>query len=163
MVVSSWTASEVTRECLQNLMSKGYMTTSEFATSLVPAGPVSPALAEGFIVVFVAFFERGFASPSHRFLHSLLRSYVLELHHHTPSVIRHMAAFVTLCEAYIGIEPPLNLLSHFFRAWLRPNLTTGAASLGSVEILVRISPKSDAYALSHSLTHQSGGGRPGSC
>jgi hypothetical protein len=159
MVVSSWTASEVTRECLQNLMSKGYMTTSEFATSLVPTGPVSPALAVGFIVVFVAFFERGFASPSHRFL----QSYVLELHHLTPSVIRHMAAFVTLCEAYIGIEPPLNLLSHFFRAWLRPNLTTGAASLGSVEILVRISPKSDAYALSHSPTHRSGGGRPGSC
>jgi hypothetical protein len=27
----------------------------------------------------------------------------------TPSVILHMAAFVTLCEAYMGIEPHFNL------------------------------------------------------
>jgi hypothetical protein len=40
----------------------------------------------------------------------------LELHHLTPSEILHMAAFVTLCEAYIGIEPSLNLWSHFFWA-----------------------------------------------
>jgi hypothetical protein len=56
-----------------------------------------------------------------------------------------MTAFVTLCEAYIGIEPPLNLWSHFFRARLQPDLGTGAASLGSVDILVRISPRSDAF------------------
>jgi ribulose bisphosphate carboxylase small subunit len=51
MAVSSWLTSEVTRECLQNLMSKGYMMTAEFATSLVPAGSVFPASAEEFIVV----------------------------------------------------------------------------------------------------------------
>jgi hypothetical protein len=40
-----------------------------------------------------------------------------------------MAAFVTLCEDYIGIEPPLNLWSHFFWARLRHDLGVGAASL----------------------------------
>jgi hypothetical protein len=54
-----------------------------------------------------------------------------------------MAAFVTLCEAYIGIESPLNLWSHFFWARLQPNSSTRAASLGSVDILVRTSPRSD--------------------
>jgi hypothetical protein len=40
-----------------------------------------------------------------------------------------MTAFVTLCEDYIGIEPPLNLWSHFFWARLRHDLGVGAASL----------------------------------
>jgi hypothetical protein len=65
MVALSWPTVEVTRECLQNLVSKGYMTTVEFATSLVSAGFVSPASAEGFIVVREAFYERGFGLPSH--------------------------------------------------------------------------------------------------
>jgi hypothetical protein len=91
------------------------MTVAEFSTCLVPADPTSPTLMKGFIVVCVAFYERGFGASPYRFLCSLLRSYVLELHHLTPSGILHMAAFVTLCDAYIGIEPALNLRSHFFR------------------------------------------------
>jgi hypothetical protein len=56
-----------------------------------------------------------------------------------------MVAFMTLCEAYKRIEPPLNLWSHFFQARLQLNLGTGAASLGSVDILVRKDPGSNAY------------------
>jgi hypothetical protein len=36
----------------------------------------------------------------------------------TPSGILHMAAFVALCEAYMGIEPHFNLWNYFFRAQL---------------------------------------------
>jgi hypothetical protein len=90
------------------------MTAVEFATYLVPTDPESLAPTEGFIMVCMAFYERGFGFLSHRFIRSLLRSYGLELHHLTPSRILHMAALVTLCNAYIGIEPPLNLWSHFF-------------------------------------------------
>jgi hypothetical protein len=94
---------------------KGYMTMVEFATSVVLVGSVSHALAKGFVVVCAAFFEWGFGLPPHQFLCSLLRSYGLEQHHLTSSGILHMAAFVTLCEAYIGIEPLLKLWSHFFQ------------------------------------------------
>jgi hypothetical protein len=69
-------------------------------------------------VVYAAFYERGFGVPLHRFIRSFLRSNGLELHHLTPLRILHMAAFVALCETYIGIEPPLNRWSHFFRAQL---------------------------------------------
>jgi hypothetical protein len=72
MAESSWSASKVTWEYLQKLVSKGYMTAVEFATSLVAADPISPALAEGFIVVCAAFFERGFVLLSHQFHRSLL-------------------------------------------------------------------------------------------
>jgi hypothetical protein len=47
-----------------------------------------------------------------------------------------MAAFMTLCEAYIGIEPPLDLLSHFSWARLRKGSDAGPVSLGSVDISV---------------------------
>jgi hypothetical protein len=69
----------------------------ELATYCVPEDPTSPALTGGFGV------------PSHRFLYLLLQFYGLELHHLTPSGILHVAAFMTLCEAYMGIEPHFDL------------------------------------------------------
>jgi hypothetical protein len=52
----SWPASEIAREYLQKLVSKGYMTAAEFATCLVPMGPVSLAPVEGFVMVCAAFY-----------------------------------------------------------------------------------------------------------
>jgi hypothetical protein len=110
----AWPALVVTQEYLKNLVSKGYMTAAEFVTCLVPVGPVSPTPAKGFVMACVVLYEWGFGLPSHRFLHSLLRSYGLELHHLTLSGILHVVALVTLCEAFLGVEPPLNLWSHLF-------------------------------------------------
>jgi hypothetical protein len=96
-------------------------------------------------MVRVAFYERGFGARSHRFLRSLLWSYGLELRHLTPSWIMHLAAFVTLCEAYIRIEPSLNLWSYFFQARLRQDSCARVASMGSVDISVRSSLGADSY------------------
>jgi hypothetical protein len=90
------------------------MTVAELATCHMLEDPTSPTLAGGYVVACMAFYEQGFGVPSHQFLHSLLQSYGLESHHLTPSEILYMAAFVTLCEAYIRIEPHLNLGSYFF-------------------------------------------------
>jgi hypothetical protein len=48
----------------------------------------------------------------------------LELHHLTPSGILYMVAFMTLCEAYMGIEPHFNLWNYFFHACLWKGLGT---------------------------------------
>jgi hypothetical protein len=40
------------------------------------------------------------------------------MHNLTPSGILHIAAFVTLCEAFMGIDPHFDLWNHFFRVWL---------------------------------------------
>jgi hypothetical protein len=53
--------------------------------------------------------------PSHQFLRLLLWYYSLELYHLTPSGILHIAAFITLCEAYLGIDPNHDLWMYFFR------------------------------------------------
>jgi hypothetical protein len=44
----------------------------------------------------------------------------------TPSRILHIAAFVTLCEAYMVIEPHFYLWNYFFRAGLKH----GSGSVG---------------------------------
>jgi hypothetical protein len=48
------------------------MMAAELVAYHVLKDPVFPAPAEGYVVTFVAFYERGFDAPSHRFLHSLL-------------------------------------------------------------------------------------------
>jgi hypothetical protein len=81
--------------------------------------------------------------PSHQFLWSLLPSYSLHLHNLTPSGFLHMAAFVTLCEAFIEIEPHSKLWSYFFWARLQQGSDVGAVAMGSVDIMVRSGPKVD--------------------
>jgi hypothetical protein len=68
--------------------------------------------------------------PSHRLLHLLLQFYSLELHHLTPSGVPHIVAFVTLCEAYMGIDPHFNQWNYFFRIWLWPDSGVEAAVWG---------------------------------
>jgi hypothetical protein len=79
-----------------------------------PTDPRFPAPTVGYVVSFMAFYERGFDMPLHPFLPLLLWYYGLELHHLTPSRVLHIAAFVTLCEAYVRIDPELDLWKYFF-------------------------------------------------
>jgi hypothetical protein len=117
----------------------------ELATCCVPEDSASPAPMEGYVVACAAFYERGFGVLSHRFLYSLLQFYDLELHHLTPSGILHMAAFVTLCEGYMRIEPHFNLWNYFFHARLQQGLNAEAAVLGSVDIFIQFGPGVDPY------------------
>jgi hypothetical protein len=87
----------------------------EHVACCVPVDPTFPAPVKGYMVSFVAFYEWGFGTPSHRFLRLLLQYYNLELHNLTPSGVLHIAAFMTLCEAYLRIDPEFNLWNYFFR------------------------------------------------
>jgi hypothetical protein len=93
------------------------MTAAELVTCCVPEDPAYPILAGEYIMACMAFYERGFGVPSYRFLCSLLQFYGLELHHLTPSGILHMVAFVTLCEAYMGID----VIPHSKIAGMKPS------------------------------------------
>jgi hypothetical protein len=96
-------------------------------------------------VACVVLHERGFGVLAHKFLCSLLQFYSLELHHLTPSGILHMIAFVTLCEAYMGIEPHFNLWNYFFCTRLHQGSGVEVAALGSVDIFIRFSHGVDCY------------------
>jgi hypothetical protein len=80
---------------------------------------------------------RGFGVLLHRFLHLLLQFYGLELHHLTPSGVLHIAGFVTLCEAYMGIEPHFNLWNYFFRVQLWQGSGAEAVVWGFMDISIQ--------------------------
>jgi hypothetical protein len=69
----------------------------------------------------------------------------LGLHHLTASGILRMAAFVTLYEAYMGIEPHFKLGNYFFRIWVQQGSGVEAAALGSVDNFVRFGRGVDPY------------------
>jgi hypothetical protein len=56
-----------------------------------------------------------------------------------------MAAFVTLCEAYMGIEPHFNLWKYYFHARLQQGSGVKVMALGSVDIFIRSSHGADLY------------------
>jgi hypothetical protein len=56
-----------------------------------------------------------------------------------------MATFMTLCEAYIGIEPYFNMWNYIFHARLRQGLGTEVMTLGSVDIFIRFGCGVDPY------------------
>ena len=56
----------------------------------------------------------GLATPTHKFLWGLLYFYKIELQHLNPNGIQHMAAFVVLCEEFLGISPHFDLWRYFF-------------------------------------------------
>jgi hypothetical protein len=116
MVEQNWTPSTVMLGHLQKFMRHDFMLAAELEAYWVPKDPALLAPTEGYVVSFMAFHERGFAVPPHPFLHSLVRSYGLELHHLTPSGVLQIAVFVTLCEAYLWVDPNLDLWKYFFHA-----------------------------------------------
>jgi hypothetical protein len=69
------------------------------STEAIPSPPV------GFWVMFLAFLLRGFSLPAHEFLRGLLFVYGVLLHQLKPNSLLHIACFITLCEAFLGIEP----------------------------------------------------------
>ena len=53
-------------------------------------------------------------NPPHPFLRGLLHHYLIKLQHLNPNGIKHIAAFITLYEGYLGIEPHFELWRYFF-------------------------------------------------
>jgi hypothetical protein len=47
-----------------------------------------------------------------------------------------MAAFVTLCEAYMGIEPHFNMWNYFFHARLQQGSGMKTVALDTVDIFI---------------------------
>jgi hypothetical protein len=115
MAEQDWTPSIITLSHLQKLEKQGFMTVAELVACRVPEDPALPVPLRAYVVSFVAFYEQGFGMPPHRFLHSLLWYYGLELHHLAPSGVFHIAPFVTLCEDYLEIAPDFDLWNYFFR------------------------------------------------
>jgi hypothetical protein len=93
---------------------------------LVPA----PQLREA--VVFYEHFRRGFALPASNFLRQFLDHFHLQPHHIGANAMMTFATFTTLCEAYLGIWPSVELFRRliYFKTQMVGSIlvTCGAAS-----------------------------------
>jgi hypothetical protein len=66
------------------------------------------------IVLFQHFVEHGLALPMTNFFRGLLFHWGFQLRHLNPNSILHIAIFVHFYEAFVGIEPHLNLFYYLF-------------------------------------------------
>jgi hypothetical protein len=91
----------------------------ESAEIIFPTDEVVPAPLAGYRGMFLAFLFRGLSLPTHEFLRGLIFVYGVQLYQITPNSLLHIACFVTLCEAFLGIDPHWILWKYLFR--LRPS------------------------------------------
>ena len=114
-----WCRSDVTLQCLEGLICRGLLCTwTAVEEWRLPNNEDAPSPPEGYVVSFAHFHEQGFAAPAHKFLQGLLHYYKVELQHLNPNGIQHIAAFVALCEGFLGISPHFDLWWYFFTVTL---------------------------------------------
>jgi hypothetical protein len=78
-------------------------------------------------VIFVPFLIRGLALPVSPFFRGLLDFYSLNLMHLNPNSVLQVAAFVHLCEAFLGILPHFGLWNYLYHC--RPRMAGGQHQL----------------------------------
>jgi hypothetical protein len=108
-------------------------------------GPCIPRACERICGVLLTFYEWGFSVLLHQFLRLLLWYYGLELHHQTPSGVLHIAAYVTLCEANIVIDPDLDLWKYFFHVPLLQDPEAELTTFGGTVIHVKLGHEVHPY------------------
>jgi hypothetical protein len=86
--------------------------------------------------MFKAFVELGLAIPICDFLQGVLFFWGIQLHHLTPTSILHIAIFVHLCEAFLGIYPHFDLFKSLFFLNPYPNFLN-VAMVGRVNLELR--------------------------
>ena len=99
---------------LEAFVAKGFLPPQEVVHWRVPKKEEFPQPRPDEVVSFLTFHERGLGYPAHWFLRGLLNEWGLELQHLNPTGVLHIASFVTVYEAFLGMEPHVDLFWLFF-------------------------------------------------
>ncbi|KAK1613771.1 hypothetical protein QYE76_019288 [Lolium multiflorum] len=134
-VSRDWSASAISNRDINKLRALGFISASEDDIRL-PGAVSRPKPPKGFTVMFVAFLFRGLSLPAHEFLRSLLFFYGIQLWQLTPNSILHLSIFITVCEAFLGIDPHWGLWRKIFYV-KRHNDSNGPPVVGGVGFVVR--------------------------
>ena len=98
---------------LAAFIDKGFLLPKGVMHWTAPTGEDFPQPQASEVVSFLAFHERGLGYPTHWFLCGLLNEWGLELQHLNLTRVLHVTGFMTICEAFLGMEPHVD----FFR-WM---------------------------------------------
>jgi hypothetical protein len=110
-----WTRSTSGHEDLKEMAIVGNLPDEAMARWRPATGEQYLDPRDGELVVFEDFYRRGFGIPAHPFFRKLLRYYGILHIHLNPNNILHLAIFINLYEAYLGIEPHFNMFHHLFQ------------------------------------------------
>ena len=116
-----WAASDVMEENLKEMVAHGVLPAKEIIGWRPAHGEAFPSPDTHEIVVFSHFFYGGFALPTSKFFRGILNFYGISLHHLNPNSIVHIANFVHVCEAFLGIKPHFALFRRIFFLKPQPN------------------------------------------
>jgi hypothetical protein len=97
------------------LLRQAWRIPSEELVSFSPSkGEWVPTSEPGEVVIFFEHFQRGFMIPAINFLRQFFDHFHLQLHHLGANAMMTLSAFATLCEAYLGIWPNVELFRRLF-------------------------------------------------
>ena len=131
---AEWERSKISTQDINMLKKLGISKKSQALR--FPSEESYPTPPMGYRVSFVDHLIRGLSAPIHPFLRGLLFIYGLQLHHLTPNSILHISIFITLCEAFLGVQPNWALWKRIF--FCRRNGSPNVAyNIGGVVISVR--------------------------
>ncbi|KAK1602838.1 hypothetical protein QYE76_017011 [Lolium multiflorum] len=130
-----WLPSSITKRDEKRTRSLGLISSDE-GNVILPGAISQPNPLAGFTMVFLSFLYRGLSLPAYEFLHRLLRTYDIQLWQLTPNSILHVAVFITLCEAFLGIEPHFGLWKKIFYV-KRYSSSNGSFVIGGVGFVAR--------------------------
>ncbi|KAK1616146.1 hypothetical protein QYE76_021663 [Lolium multiflorum] len=130
---AEWERSKISTRDINMLKKLG---SARSAKLCFPSEESYPTPPMGYRVSFVDHLIRGLSAPIHPFLRGLLFIYGLQLHHLTPNSILHISIFITLCEAFLGVQPNWALWKRIF--FCRRNGSPNVAyNIGGIVISVR--------------------------
>ena len=109
-----WRTSNMRKLVLEAFVVKGFLSPQEVAHWRVPGGEEFPQPHPNEVVSFLTFHEHGLGYPTHWFLRGLLNKWGLELQHLNLTGVLHIAGFIIVCEAFLGMEPHMDLFRLFF-------------------------------------------------
>ncbi|KAE8802461.1 hypothetical protein D1007_21777 [Hordeum vulgare] len=110
----AWVGSKVSAEHIEALRHRRMLPPADLVAALVPGAEAAPTPEKGEVVVFEEHFYRGFRLPASDFFSRFLTFFGLQPHHLALNAVLQLAAFVVLCEGFIGIESRLDLWLKLF-------------------------------------------------
>ncbi|KAE8813261.1 hypothetical protein D1007_09654 [Hordeum vulgare] len=110
----AWDGSDVDEGHIEFLRHHRKLPSTERVGACLPEAENSPAPKVGKVVVFAEHFARGFWLPASAFFSTFVTHFGLQAHHLAANTVLQLAAYVILCEGFLGIEPRLDLWRHLF-------------------------------------------------
>ena len=110
-IQGDWMPSVLRQEDLDDMVEGGVI---PHEAARLPGGEIEPQPRDGECVLLATHIDRGFSLPPHPFFRSFLNFFGAQLHHFTPNSIVYLAAFISMCEAFLGCRPHWGLFKHIF-------------------------------------------------